>query len=56
MTGDEFELKLKQLQLVGFPAPVMEGHWAVSDLLDWIVMRQEEMVNFVSNLSDYIEK
>ena len=56
MSSDEFENKLEHLRLLNFPEPVTGQQWAVSDLLDWIVMRQEEMVKFVSHLSDFLEK
>lgn len=56
-TLDELEGVLERLKLHGFPNPVTEdgSHWAVSDLLDWVVKRQEELVTFVSHISDLIE-
>lgn len=56
-TVEELESALVHLKQLGFPDPVTEdgSHWAVSDLLDWIVQRQEELVDFISHISKQIE-
>lgn len=55
---EELEKVLSHLRQLGFPEPVSEdgAHWAVSDLLDWIVTRQEQLVSFVSHLSLHIDQ
>jgi hypothetical protein len=42
----------------GFPSPVTKdgSHCAVSDLLDWVVQRKEELLTFVSRIADLIER
>ncbi|MBL8789424.1 MAG: hypothetical protein JNM45_02940 [Rhizobiales bacterium] len=57
-TVEDLESVLAHLKQLGFPDPVSEdgNHWAVSDLLDWIVQRQEELVGFVSHISNYIDQ
>jgi hypothetical protein len=52
------ESVLSHLKQLGFPEPVSDDgtHWAVSDLLDWIVLRQEELVDFVSHISRHVDQ
>lgn len=55
---EELESVLSHLKQLGFPEPVSDDgtHWAVSDLLDWIVLRQEELVDFVSHISRHVDQ
>jgi hypothetical protein len=55
---EELESVLSHLKQLGFPEPVSDDgtQWAVSDLLDWIVLRQEELVDFVSHISRHVDQ
>lgn len=57
-TPDELTEKLELLYDFGFPQPKTEDrlHWSVLDILDWVTTRQDQALQLVSYLAEYIDK
>lgn len=57
-TPDEFSEKLPTLYEFGFPQPKTEDglHWSVLDILDWVTTRQDQALQLVSYLAEYLDK
>jgi hypothetical protein len=58
MTPDEFTGKLQLLYEFGFPRSQTEDgfHWSVLEILDWVTARQDQALQLVSYLADYLDK
>ncbi len=51
--ADELSDALSRLNHLGFPAPAtLDGdHWAIGELLDWVLSHQQNLVTFVTGIS-----
>ena len=57
-TPEEFTKYLQLLYEFGFPQPETEDglHWSVLEILDWVTARQDQALQLVSYLANFLDK
>lgn len=54
---EHFDTYIARLAHLNFPGPATEdgNHWAVAEILDWVLERHESLATVLTHISDWLE-